>query len=113
MMILKIAAFALGAFFAVCGIAFVAGILSELALRPERRRMISVIPLTGDDTELLLRAASFNSGVSGASGRIIAVDRGLDAEQRGIAERIAAEIDGITVVDSDTFCRMFSDGELD
>ena len=113
MTVLKIAVFALVTFFAVCGIAFVAGILSELALRPERRRVISVVPLTGDDVELLLRAAAFDSGVCGASGRIFAVDRGLSVEQRGIAERIAAEIDGIEVVDSDTFCRMFADGELD
>ncbi len=113
MIILKIAVCVLAAFFAVCGIIFTAGLLMERLLRPERRRVVSIVPLRGDDAELILRAAAFDSGVTARSGRLFAIDRGLDAEQRRIVEKIASEIGGIEVVDSDTFCRLLNDGALD
>ncbi len=95
---------------AVMGLTGAVRALSVYVLGEKRRHLLSVVFLDGTDTEYTLRCAIGMQSVSAAgSGRIYAVDCGMNGENRRIAQAIARRHPSIMLVELSEFTRMAQD----
>lgn len=96
--------------FSAAGMAALMRFLAGRVFRSEQSKIISVIPLRGEDTEMLLRAAAALSGTVGCGGRYYAVDCGLSSAQIAVAQRFCRENSGFTFISSGDFCKEILNG---
>ena len=93
--------------FALCiaGVSSAVQHLAAAVLGRDCRKVMSVVLLSGADTEYLLRCAV----ASHPGDRIYGVDCGLDAEQRRIAINMAANHGCLVIISVADFIRMVED----
>lgn len=100
-------------FFAVVGFAEVLRCAKKYLLEPVGKRAAFVVTCAGHDEQIEYCVRSLanraNEIACGGDRLIIVVDAGMDDETRGICERLAHDIDGVTVCKTCELPHMFGE----